>query len=99
MWEAKGGRGGACPGGGRKVPVGDQSPPPWEETDKAGRRGGTYTQSEPQYWEGEESNFPGYSPTPEDLRLKEICGDRVHAKAGYHLHRGVADDVVWKGWR
>ena len=40
----------------------------------------------------------GYTPTPEDLQLKDVYGDWVHVNAGNHLHRSIVDDVVWQGW-
>ena len=59
------------------------------------RRGGADTQPEPHYGEGEEGDLPGYTPTPEDLRLKEVYRYWVHANEDDHLHRCIADDVVW----
>ena len=42
--------------------------------------------------------MPGYQPTPEDLRLREVYGDWVHANPGTHLDRGVCDDSAWQAW-
>ena len=35
---------------------------------------------------------PGYVPTPEDLRLREVYGDWVHGNLGTHLDGGVTED-------
>ena len=48
--------------------------------------------------EGTTGNVPGYQPTPEDLRLREIYGDWVHANPSTHLDGGVRDDSVWQAW-
>ena len=46
--------------------------------------------------EGTAGNVPGYQPTPEDLRLREVYGDWVHAKPGTHLDSGNKDDSAWQ---
>ena len=40
----------------------------------------------------------GYTPAPEDLQLKEVYRDWVHSNDGNHLHGGIPDNRVWKGW-
>ena len=41
---------------------------------------------------------PGYTPTPEDLRLWEVYGDWVHQNPGTHLDGGISEDGRWQGW-
>ena len=48
--------------------------------------------------EGMVGNEPGYTPTPEDLRLREVYGDWVHVNHGTHLDGGVRDDLEWQAW-
>ena len=38
--------------------------------------------------EGTAGDVPGYQPTLEDLRLREVYGDWVHEKTGTHLDGG-----------
>ena len=40
----------------------------------------------------------GYTPTPEDLSLREVYGDWVHANPGTHLDVGIRDDSAWQAW-
>ena len=42
--------------------------------------------------EGARGDVPGYVPTPEDLRLREVYRDWVHGNPGTHLDGGVAED-------
>ena len=46
--------------------------------------------------EGTAGDVTGYQPTPEDLRLREVYGDWVHANLGTHLDGGVRDDLAWQ---
>ena len=48
--------------------------------------------------EGENGDVPGYAPTPEDLRLREVYGDWVHGNPGTHLDGGIPEDGLWQGW-
>ena len=48
--------------------------------------------------EGASSNVPGYVPTLEDLRLREVYEDWVHKNPGTHLDGGVADNSAWQAW-
>ena len=41
---------------------------------------------------------PGYNPTPEDLRIREVYGYWVHADPGTHLDGGVRDDSAGQVW-
>ena len=41
---------------------------------------------------------PGYTPTPEDLRLREVYRDWVHAKPGTHLDGGIHENSAWQAW-
>ena len=41
---------------------------------------------------------PGYNPTPEDLRLRKVYRDWVHANPGTHLDGGIHDDLAWQAW-
>ena len=41
--------------------------------------------------------MPGYTPTPENLQIKEVYGDWVNANAGTNLHGGIAGDGAWQG--
>ena len=52
----------------------------------------------PEEGEGTAGDLPGYTPTPEDLRLQEVYGDWVHANPGTHLDKGVHNNLVWKAW-
>ena len=47
---------------------------------------------------GESGDDPGYNPTPEDLRLREVYEDWVHGKPGTHLYGRIKDGGKWKGW-
>ena len=50
--------------------------------------------------EGKRGDFPGYTPTPEDLCLQEVYGDLVHANPGTHFDSRIADNKSWQGrWR
>ena len=49
--------------------------PPRTETGKARQRGRKGTHPEPQDGEGGEGEFLGYTPTKEDLQIKELKGD------------------------
>ena len=42
--------------------------------------------------------MPGYTPTPEDLRLREVYGDWVHGNLGTHLDGGITEDGRWQKW-
>ena len=42
--------------------------------------------------------MPGYVPTPEELRLREVYRDWVHGNPGTHLDGGVANDLAWQVW-
>ena len=48
--------------------------------------------------EGTVGDEPGYTPTPEDLRLQEVYGDWVHANPGTHLDGGIRDNSAWQAW-
>ena len=48
--------------------------------------------------EGTTGNVPGYQPTLEDLRLREIYRDWVHTNPGTHLDGGVRNDSAWQAW-
>ena len=48
--------------------------------------------------EGGSDDVPGYVPTPEDLRLREVYGNWVHGNPGTHLNGGVANDSAWQAW-
>ena len=53
---------------------------------------------EPLDGEGEKGYEPGYTPTPEDLRLQEVYRDWSHANPGTHLDDGIGNDTAWKSW-
>ena len=42
--------------------------------------------------------MPCYTPNPEDLRLREVYRDWVHANPGTHLEGGIGDNVAWQAW-
>ena len=46
----------------------------------------------------EKGDIPGYTPTPEALRLQEVYGNWVHANPGTHLHGGIGDNETWQRW-
>ena len=48
--------------------------------------------------EGEEGGEPGYTLTPEDLRLQEVYEDWAHANPVTHLDGGIGDDAAWQVW-
>ena len=49
---------------------------------------------------GARGDVPGYVPTLEDLRLREVYGDWVYGNPGTHLDGGVAEYGLWQGlWR
>ena len=48
--------------------------------------------------EGTTGDEPGYTPTPEDLRLREVYKDWVHSNPGNHLDGGICDDSAWQSW-
>ena len=52
----------------------------------------------PEEGQGMAGDFPGYKPTPEDIRLREVHGDWVHANPGTHLDGGVRDNSAWQAW-
>ena len=56
------------------------------------------TTTPPEDGEGTSGDVPGYQPTPEDLHLREVYGDWVHANPGTHLDGGVRDDSAWQAW-
>ena len=52
------------------------------------------SQLKSQYEEGEEGDLPGYTPTPQDLQIKEVYGKWVHANSENHVHGDIVDDRV-----
>ena len=46
--------------------------------------------------EGTAGDVTGYHTTLEDLCLREVYGDWVHAKPGTHLDGGNKDDSAWQ---
>ena len=42
--------------------------------------------------------LPGYVPTPEDLRLREVYWDWIHGNPGTHLDSSVTDNSAWQAW-
>ena len=42
--------------------------------------------------------FPGYTPTTEDLRIKEVYGEWVHGKPDTHLHGSIGFYGACQGW-
>ena len=48
--------------------------------------------------EGTARDEPGYTPTPEDLRLREVCGDWVHVNPCTDLDRGIRNKSAWQAW-
>ena len=61
-------------------------------------RGDAYSTGVPEEGEGGRGNVPGYVPTPEDLRFREIYGYRYHGNPGTHLDGGGANDSAWQAW-
>ena len=37
-----------------------------------------------------------YTPTPEDLSLREVYGDWFHSNPGTHLDSSIGDYVAWQ---
>ena len=60
--------------------------------------GGRETETPPEEGEGTAGEVPGYKPTAEDLGLREIYGDWVHANPGTHLDGGVCNNSEWQAW-
>ena len=60
--------------------------------------GNTETETPPEEGEGMAGDVPGYNPTPEDLRLREVYGDWVHSNPGTHLDGGIRDNSAWQAW-
>ena len=56
------------------------------------------TETTPVEGEGTARDDPGYNPTPEDLRLREVYRGWVQANTGTHLDGGIRDDSVWQAW-
>ena len=52
----------------------------------------------PSEGEGTAGDEPGYTPTPDDLRLQEVYGDWVHANPGTHMEEGIRNDSGCKAW-
>ena len=75
-----------------------QRPPEQPSTEETERgRGDANVTGEPVEGEGASSDVPGYVPTPEDLRLREVYRDWVHGNQGTHLDGGVAEYGLWQG--
>ena len=72
--------------------------PPLPGTSEKERRGDKNATKDTADGEGENRDAPGYVPTPEDLRLREVYGDWVHGNPGTHLDGGITDDGMWQGW-
>ena len=53
------------------------------------------TEMTPTEGEEKEEEDPGYNPTLEDLRLREVYRDWVHANPGTHLDGSIRDNSVW----
>ena len=50
------------------------------------------------YRDASRRDVPGYAPTPEDLRLREVYGDWVHGNPGSHLAGGILEDGRGQKW-
>ena len=75
-----------------------QRPPVQPGTEGTARmRGDKDATGEPVEGEGASGDVPGYVPTPEDLRLREVYGDWVHQNPGTHLDGGISEDGRWQG--
>ena len=72
--------------------------PPRPGTSKKERRGDDDVTRNTADGEGESGDAPGYVPTPEDLRLREVYRDWVHGSLGTYLDGGIAEDGMWQGW-
>ena len=72
--------------------------PPRSGTGESERRGDADATGDTANGEGESGDVPGYVPTPEDLRLREVYGDWVHRNPCTHLDGGVKDDSAWQAW-
>ena len=62
-----------------------------------GKAGGN-TATTPLEGEGAAGDDLGYTLTPEELRLREVYRDWVHANPGTHLDGGVQDDSASQAW-
>ena len=78
-------------------PIQDQPTPPQRTaTRRAERQGWGNQKPEHADRKVERGDAPGYTPTPEDLRLREVYGEWVHVIPGTHLDGGnqVRHDVA-----
>ena len=75
-----------------------QTNPQRTTTSGVERQGGGGTTTALKEGEGGEGGEPGYTPTPEDLCLREVYGDWVNANPGTHLDSGIGDDTTWQVW-
>ena len=64
----------------------------------ARRKGSVEVMEESAEGKGARGDVPGYVPTLEDPRLREVYGDWVHGNPGTHLDGVVAEDGLWQRW-
>ena len=85
---------------GEREQTGPRSPhsPSSNGNQKSEAAGGGDQTLEPADGGGERGNVPGYTPTPEDLRLREVYGDWVHVNPGTYLENGIGDNETWQMW-
>ena len=62
------------------------------------RRGGSDQPLDREDGEEKRGDLPSYTQTTEDLRLKEVYRDWVHANYITHLHGGITNNEAWQGW-
>ena len=70
----------------------------FEEKERGEEKSDSHTTT-PSEGEDTEGDEPGYTPTQEDIRLREVYGDWVHNDLGTHLDGGIHDDSAWQAWR
>ena len=56
------------------------------------RKGAAAVPTKTDNGKGENGDVPGYVPTPEDLRLREVYGDWVYGNLSTHLDGGIKED-------
>ena len=76
----------------------EKPPAPHTMTSSVARRGADNQMTATMEGEGTEGDNPGYNPTPEDLRLRDVYGDWVHVNPGTHLYNGISKNATWQAW-
>ena len=76
----------------------EQTLKPHMMTRGAARRGADNKTTATMEGERKEGNKMEHNPNPEDLCLREVYGDWVHANPRTHLNGNISDDAVCQAW-